>query len=261
MPHSSHGSEFGISSNVNNLNCSRNYQSPPKRPIPHPDRSPCQSEQRPPPPLPLTRCTSSTGRKGSDSPGFVFLSPVGESSDGYITTTNVATSPNFTYLNRAYSSSVEVLPHIYSEVDKSKKIKNRNSSDNAFRARTRSKSFDDSKSGSPKFSYSPKLSGSPVFGGGSPLFSGSPVISRRDNLTLGFISTELNVSDNDLVLVGPKHPETEVVAVALRSSQSHSDISTAHGDKGCSTVLTGHEESAEVQKLRRALSQLPKDRC
>ena len=253
---SSHGSEIGVASPFDNLTDSGEYQTPPKRP-PLPEKS----GRRPvpaPPPLPPER-DASIRSKASDSPQFVYHPATAESSDAYITATNVTTSPNFTYLNRAYSSSVEVLPHIYSKVDKSKKIKDRSTMEKAFRSRTRSKSFDDNLSSSPKYSYSPKLSGSPIFSGGSPVLSCSPELPRRDFLTIGNGSAGASGSEGDLVAIDPKHPKTEVVAVAVRSSLSHSDISAEHGDEAFCGNLTGNEkvESVEVQELKRALSQFP----
>ena len=72
---------------------------------------------------------------------------------------SVVGSPNFFYMNAAYSSSVEVLPALYATVDLSKKTKNKNpaerASDNAVTlTRHQSKSSDSILEGSPpKFTH------------------------------------------------------------------------------------------------------------
>lgn len=70
---------------------------------------------------------------------------------------SIVGSPNFMYLNAAYSSSVEVLPALYATVDLSKKKKNRKvaaerASDTVL-TRRRSKSSDSILSASPTFTH------------------------------------------------------------------------------------------------------------
>ena len=71
---------------------------------------------------------------------------------------SVVGSPNYVYLNAAYSSSVEVLPALYAKVDLSKKKKNRKmtaaeSASDTVLTRPRSKSSDSILSASPTFTH------------------------------------------------------------------------------------------------------------
>lgn len=111
-------------------------------------------------------------------------------------------SPNFMYLNSAYSSSVEVLPALYATVDLSKKKKNRmaaaeRASDTVL-TRRQSKSSDSILSTSPTFTHFAAFAADAEYR------------SSQDSL---------------LSMIPPQKPCTERVSLALKSSVSEpSDV-------------------------------------
>lgn len=104
-------------------------------------------------------------------------------------------SPNFMYLNAAYSSSVEVLPYLYAQVDLSKKTKYKQvaetTSDLALaRTRRKSKSSDSILSGSPS---------------GSPTSTHFEVYAASDAESKG-------ADYSFLTMIPPQKPHSESVA-------------------------------------------------
>lgn len=111
-------------------------------------------------------------------------------------------SPNFMYLNAAYSSSVEVLPALYATVDLSKKKKNRKvaaerASDTVL-TRRRSKSSDSILSTSPTFTH----------------FAAFATDAEHKSF-----------EDSSISMIPPQKPHTERVSLAIKSSVSEpSDV-------------------------------------
>lgn len=115
---------------------------------------------------------------------------------------SVVGSPNYVYLNAAYSSSVEVLPALYAKVDMSKKKKNRKmaaeSASDTVLTRRRSKSSDSILSASPTFTHFVAFA------------ADAEHKSSVDSLT---------------PMIPPQKPRTERVSLALKSSVSEpSDV-------------------------------------
>ena len=149
---------------------------------------------------------------------------------------SIVGSPNFMYLNAAYSSSVEVLPALYATVDLSKKKKNRaavaeRASDTAL-TRRRSKSSDSILSTSPTFTH----------------------------FTAFAADAEYKSSEDSLIsMIPPQTPCTERVSLALKSSVSEpSDV----GDQAeCITNLPAlpakkGNYGGQVEALERTLSEV-----
>ena len=219
MPPSTPNDDFGTPDPFDELTDSGKYNS----------RSPPDLE------LPLTPTNltptlqaSSHGKKASErrfSRSESLMSKVG--------------SPNFVYLNAAYSSSIEVLPALYAKVDRTKKIKNKKFADRSSdtelisQARRKSKSSESVLCGSPTFTH---------FGAFAALNAAVP--SSNDSL---------------VPMVPPQEPQVERVSIALTTSVEAPD--TAEGKAECVNVPAVPEKkgsySGEVQALERTLSELP----
>ena len=149
---------------------------------------------------------------------------------------SIVGSPNFMYLNAAYSSSVEVLPALYATVDLSTKKKNRTvpaerASDTVL-TRRRSKSSDSILSTSPTFTHFAAFAA----------------------------DAEFKISQDSLIsMIPPQTPCTEKVSLALKSSVSEpSDV----GDQAeCITNLPAlpakkGNYGGQVEALERTLSEV-----
>ena len=151
-------------------------------------------------------------------------------------------SPNYMYLNAAYSSSVEVLPYLYSKVDLSKKTKNRQSAETTsdssalVHTRRRSKSSDSILSGSPS---------------GSPTSTHFAAFAASDTESVVF-------DDSFLSMIPPQKPRSERVSLA------QSSVSQSEADEGKGEVFTVLPELPEkkgtysggVEALERTLSEV-----
>ena len=159
-------------------------------------------------------------------------------------------SPNFRYLNTAYSSSIEVLPALYATVDKSKKSKGKQRGAGqelakgpedgglpiAHHGRTRSKSYE-SVCGSPKFTH-------------FTAFSSAAVKSTEE-------ATGDLACSPDSGLVSPRTPQSERVALAIRSSVSEQTSSVESRGELKEVNHGGTSPSLDVSTLERTVSQLP----
>ena len=149
---------------------------------------------------------------------------------------SIVGSPNFMYLNAAYSSSVEVLPALYATVDLSKKKKNRTvaaerASDSAL-TKWRSKSSDSILGTSPTFTH---------FGA---FAADAEYKSSQDSV---------------LSMIPPQKPRTERVSLAHKSSVSECSDVGARAE--CITNLPAlpakkGNYSGQVQALERTLSEV-----
>ncbi|KAL9989646.1 hypothetical protein ACROYT_G004213 [Oculina patagonica] len=149
---------------------------------------------------------------------------------------SIVGSPNFMYLNAAYSSSVEVLPALYAEVDLSKKKKNRKeaaerASDSVL-TRRRSKSSDSILGTSPTFTH----------------FAAFAADAESKSFEDSLIS-----------MIPPQKPRTERVSLALKSSVS--EPSDVENRAECVTNLPAlpakkGSYSGQVEALERTLSEV-----
>ena len=151
---------------------------------------------------------------------------------------SIVGSPNFMYLNAAYSSSVEVLPTLYATVDLSKKIKNRTvaaegASDTVL-ARRRSKSSDSILSTSPTFTHFAAFA----------------------------VDAECKSSEDSLIsMIPPQKPCTERVFFARRRKSSVSEPSDVGDQAECITNLPAlpakkGNYGGQVEALERTLSEV-----
>ena len=150
---------------------------------------------------------------------------------------SVVGSPNFVYLNAAYSSSVEVLPALYAKVDLSKKTKNKKAAerppDTALtHTRRQSKSSDNILSGSPKFTH----------------FAAFAADTECKGYEDAFIS-----------MIPPQKPCTERISWARTNSVEQSDVKGERAE--CVTNLPTLPEKkgsyrGQVEVLKRTLTEV-----
>lgn len=149
---------------------------------------------------------------------------------------SVVGSPNFMYLNSAYSSSVEVLPALYATVDLSKKTKNKKAAERAsdtalIHTRRRSKSSESILSASPTFTH-------------FAAFAADADYKSFEDALIPMIPAQM--------------PHTERVSLALKSSVEPSDVEER---AECVTNLPPlpakkGSYSGQVKALERTLSEV-----